>query len=411
VTPRAPHGASTRRPVYSGNRRVPGLWQRDRADGTTAFEFAGRLAGGKSTHRTLSSRTKTDAIAELRTLQVDAERGDWHRSLTASPTVAEVAQEWLAQLESRIGLRDRRRRYSPRTVRLYKQRVRSHIVPALGHLLITEPTVRHVRRFVAELEQKRRADGERLGGSVVNGTINNLSAIFEFAKRDGLVERNPVRDLNRDDRPGTKRQSEPRWITETEFHMLASELTHTFRPVAATCLYANARISEALGLIWGDIDFTAQTITIRAQLGEDGDRMPTKTEASIATLPLFDALARELREHRSRQASRDLRLVHSDHLVFTTRKGGPQSRRNAHRAIVRAAAKAGLNGDGREPVGPHDLRDSFVGIAFAQGLSPVEVAALARHANPRVTLQLYAGLADGGREQAAMTLREQGFGT
>jgi hypothetical protein len=40
----------------------------------------------------------------------------------------------------------------------------------------------------------------------------------------------------------------------------------------------------------------------------------------------------------------------------------------------------------------------------------VEVSELARHADPRVTLQLYAGLADGGRERAAAKLRKQGFG-
>jgi hypothetical protein len=39
-----------------------------------------------------------------------------------------------------------------------------------------------------------------------------------------------------------------------------------------------------------------------------------------------------------------------------------------------------------------------------------EVSALARQANPRVTLQVYAGLADGGRERASGKLVEAGFG-
>jgi hypothetical protein len=38
------------------------------------------------------------------------------------------------------------------------------------------------------------------------------------------------------------------------------------------------------------------------------------------------------------------------------------------------------------------------------------VAALARHANPRVTLAMYAGLTDEGREQAVAKLAEGGFG-
>ena len=39
-----------------------------------------------------------------------------------------------------------------------------------------------------------------------------------------------------------------------------------------------------------------------------------------------------------------------------------------------------------------------------------ETAALLRHKNPRVTMQTYAGLAEGGREKAAAKLVEAGFG-
>ena len=44
------------------------------------------------------------------------------------------------------------------------------------------------------------------------------------------------------------------------------------------------------------------------------------------------------------------------------------------------------------------------------GVSMPEAAALARHANARVTAQVYAGLTDSGREAAAAKLAEAGFG-
>lgn len=138
--------------------------------------------------------------------------------------------------------------------------------------------------------------------------------------------------------------------------------------------------------------------------------MPAKTRASDATVPLLPALARELREHRVRQAGRDLRLVQGDALVFTTSRGRPQSRRNALRAVHAAGDAASLNAEGRRPVGLHDLRHSYVALALAAGLSLAETAALARHANARVTAQVYAGLADDGRESAAAKLVETGFG-
>ena len=103
-------------------------------------------------------------------------------------------------------------------------------------------------------------------------------------------------------------------------------------------------------------------------------------------------------------------LAPADAFVFTTARGKPQSRRNALRAVHSAGDAAGLNGAGRDPVGLHDLRHSFVALALEAGVSMPEAAALARHANARVTAQVYAGLTDSGREAAAAKLAEAGFG-
>jgi integrase len=127
-------------------------------------------------------------------------------------------------------------------------------------------------------------------------------------------------------------------------------------------------------------------------------------------VPLLPALERELRAHRSRQAGRDLRFTHRDALVFSTTRGKPQSRRNALRAVQHAGDEVGLNGEGRQTVGLHDLRHSFVAIALANGVTLPEAAMLARHANPRVTLAVYAGLTDGAREVAVDKLLSAGFG-
>jgi integrase len=96
--------------------------------------------------------------------------------------------------------------------------------------------------------------------------------------------------------------------------------------------------------------------------------------------------------------------------VFCTTRGKPQSRRNTLRAVQHAADELGLNGEGRERVGLHDLRHSFIAIALANGVTLPEAAMLARHANPRVTLAIYAGLPDGAREVAVAKLTTAGFG-
>jgi integrase len=395
------YGAATRKPVYSGNRRISGLYERTLSDGSTVYDAALRLGGKVRRHR-LEAKTKTDAIAELRALQVDYERGESHRS--AGLTVNDLAADWLEHLTARVGHRDPRRRYSRRTVDLYRQRLGQHVLPELGTRPVADVTLTDVRRMVDKV------GAARLAPSTVTGIVGILSGLSRFAVKSGQLERNPVRDLDRDDRPGVGRITEPRYLTADELARLLGKVGETFRPVVACCTFAALRISEALGLTWRDVDFNAATLTISGQLGTNGERVPVKSAASAATVPLLPALARELQAHRSRLAGKDLRRVHADALVFTTSRGKPQSRRNALRAVHAAGDAAKLNGDGRQPVGLHDLRHSYVALALSSGASMAEAAALARHANAKVTAQVYAGLAENGRETAAAKLVEAGFG-
>ncbi len=153
------------------------------------------------------------------------------------------------------------------------------------------------------------------------------------------------------------------------------------------------------------MDFGGGTLTVGAQLGPDGTRVPLKTAASAATVPLLPKLAAELRAHRSRVAGRALARVQPDALVFTTSRGRPHGSRNVLRVVYAAGDAAGFNGEGRERVGVHDLRHSFVSVALAAGLTLPEAAALARHANPRVTAAVYAGLTDSARAGLGEKLR------
>jgi integrase len=403
MTQRVSHGGATRTPVYSGTRRVRGLWQRRLADGTIAYEARLRI-DGQDKRVVLEATTKSDAIREAESLRVDRDRGEQrHRSL--APTLDELAEEWIHSLEARVGLADERRRYSQRTVDLYRQRLDAHVLDRLGRRRVDELTVDDVRRLVERLT------GRGLAPGTVTSCVNILSGLLRFAVKREVVVHNVVRDLDRDDRPGVARRSEPRYLTAAEVERLLVQMSETFRPIAATCVYAGLRVSEALGLRWRDVDLKAGTITVAGQLGAAGGRIDTtKTISSAATVPMLPALRRELVAHRSRQAARSLARVRADELVFTTTRGQPQSRRNALRAVHLAGDAAGLNGDGLEPVGLHDLRHSMVAIAFELGLTAPEVAVLARHANAKVTLTVYAGLTDGGRERASNKLAEGGFG-
>jgi len=221
-----------------------------------------------------------------------------------------------------------------------------------------------------------------------------------------------VRDLDRDDRPGSMRLTEPRYLDQSEIVRLIDAVGPVFRPVIVTCATTGLRISEALGLRWRDIDLDAGSIQVCRQLDDDlTTRDDLKSPASRATVRILPALDRELRALRAGQAETDLRRVHRDALVFVTNTGQPQSRRNALRALHIAGDRCGLNSDGRERVGLHDLRHSLISQVMA-GTRDLDITAtVARHANPGVTSTMYVGLTDARRAGIAQQLVDAGIGT
>ena len=84
--------------------------------------------------------------------------------------------------------------------------------------------------------------------------------------------------------------------------------------------------------------------------------------------------------------------------MFRTASGRPQERHNAARAIRAAGTRAELGGD--KALSPHDLRHSCAALLLEAGTPAPRVAAIMRHADPRVTLTVYAGIAD--RQRAAL---------
>jgi integrase len=106
--------------------------------------------------------------------------------------------------------------------------------------------------------------------------LNVLWGPLRYALKRKLVAHNVVHDLDRDDRPGTRRQSERRYLTAAESELLLSKLSDTFKPVMHVRLYGGLRISEALGLRWCDLDLKAETLTIERQLGPRGERVPVR---------------------------------------------------------------------------------------------------------------------------------------
>jgi integrase len=388
TTPSVPARRTVKRhPVYQGKTRVPGLWERESASGRV-YEFQKRV-DGKMRRIKLRATTKTDAINEARGLGVDLDRGDVKIG-DRTVTVRALADSFVARERGVLGTRGKR------TVDLDEQRLNSHIVPVLGaKTKAAAVSPAQIRKLIDTLKARG------LAGSTIRGCVSTASAMFRHGVRDlEAVPRNPCRDLERGDLPSGNRETEPRYLSVEQINVIFDRMTPVFRPAAATCFWAALRISEALRLTWADVDFDAAEIRVPG----------TKTDASEASVPLLPALARELRAHRERQAALGFDRIRPEALVFQTSSGRSPGRRNALRALQTAAEHAGLVEGDQEPVGLHDLRHSLAANSFALGLTDAEVARLLRHANPRVTTTIYAGLVEGEAAKLGEKLAAGGFG-
>lgn len=163
------------------------------------------------------------------------------------------------------------------------------------------------------------------------------------------------------------------------------------------------RISEQLGLLWGDIDFEAGVVHIRRIQERDGSLSEcTKTEAGTRSIPMSPMLRQMLLDWRLRCPRLDGEL----HRAFPgpgrlqpwplPRKDGGKAM-SYHNFLKRRwkpiFAKLDL-----PYISPHTARHQFVSTLQAQGVEVGLVAELAGHANPSVTLGHYTQAVRGGAE-------------
>jgi len=381
-------------PVYEGSRRIPGLTIRTKLDGTPVYEIIVRVGGGKRRRIILDAQTHEEAIAEVR-----RDLRDRGNAADRSKTVSEYVSESLNMDK----LRAAKGEMSPRTVALHRSRAELHLLPLVGSVAARELRPGQVKRLLERLE------AQGLSGSSRRGVLSILRRALDRAVDDGVVRENVARITKA---PSGKRSRNPRRLNPAQVEALLAKLSDAFRAPVAIMAYQGLRVSETLGLRWRDVDMSKDEegkpigkLTVAGQL--DGkERRPTKTPSSKARIDMTERALAVLEEWQARQVLKGNRVGSND-LVFTTSRGLPQSRRNVHRALTTAATNAGLNDDIDLPsVTVHDLRGSCGSIALSAGTPLVEVSRFLRHANTKVTAELYSDVMEDTENRSARAIDE-----
>jgi integrase len=276
----------------------------------------------------------------------------------------------------------------PLTAKLTMARLRAHVMPLLGRRKAKDIGAGDIERFVRDVAAGKTAKDEKTGPRtrvIVTGgdgaarkVVRDMSAMFSFAVRRGIVPANPVSTA-------AVRKTDGR----SETYLSLDDLTRLGAVLAAMVAegmpskvadgvrllaLTGCRRNEILGLRWSEIDLEAGLLRL-----ED-----TKTGRSLRPLPAAAAaiLARIEKTHGS-----DFVFPASTGAGFYTgtKRFWPVIRRRAE-----LPPEATL----------HSLRHSVGALSASSGESILVVGAILGHANPRST-SVYAHVAQDPAKRAA----------
>lgn len=174
------------------------------------------------------------------------------------------------------------------------------------------------------------------------------------------------------------------------------------------------RRGEALGLRWQDLDFEHKTAVIRQTVGAIRGKVvrePLPKSSKPRVIDLDTKTIKILKTHKAAQAADKLKLGSryiDEDLVFARGSvrlrdgrmaGGPLHPERTSRLFDARIAQHKL-----PDIRLHDLRHTWASLALKSGIPVKVVQERLGHANPTITMNIYAHVIKGRQAEAAETV-------
>jgi integrase len=323
---------------------------------------------------------KKDAEEWRAQARVEVKKGV-HTAESSSVTVAEVAELWLTRGEAE-GL-------EPGTMRYYRDMVKLHVNPIVGHLKLSQlnqPTVERAKDKL--LETRSRAMTQK--------AIKILKGILKDAKRRGLVSQNVAQDVSVKDQH--RHKEEIVVPSPAEVRQLIDGATGRWRPLLITAIFTGLRASELRGLTWDNVNLQEGMIHVRQRADRYNTMGSPKSKAGRRDIPIGNFVVNTLKEWKLACPKGDLNLV------FPNTIGKVESLANVYnRGFGPLQKGCGLTVDTGEkdqdgaPVlkaryGFHALRHFYASWLINQGFKPKHIQTLMGHSSITLTFDTYGHL-------------------
>ena len=332
-------------------------------------------------------RTEAEAKEARDNARVAAPRGEYvDRS---SVTVEVYLREWL--LTHSVAVK-------PKTLSGYRYDVEHYVIPHIGGLRLQSLRPATISKLYRELLDRGGRGAKPLSPRTVDHVHRTLrKALGDAVRVDQSLTSNPV---ERATRPHARHEDRGGVWNPTQLNeFLTAASRHRLGAFYRLAAYTGARRGELLNLRWTDLDLEASEVTFSGSTDViDGQRVEGTTKGGRRRIVSLDTGTVDImREHRKAQRVERMAAgrwwCDDDDLVFRAQEGSP-----LHPDSVTALARKLIAASDLPPARLHDLRHVHATTLLLAGVPVHVVAARLGHADPAITLRVYAHVL---REHAA----------
>lgn len=350
------------------------------------FDAERDTAGKRKIQYVTFRGTKREAQIKLAGLITAVGQGIYVESSKA--TVAEFAR-------GRVDVWEDAGAITARTATRYRQLIENQIAPHIGDKLLQKLTRLDLEGWHATL----RTGG--LAPRTIGHAHRVLGKALGDAERDDLVTRN-VCKLQKAPRVG---ESEMTIVQDVPGFVSKLHGSRLYVP-AMLALFTGMRLGEVLALRWRRIQLDRKMLEVREALepvkGVVGFKAP-KTKAGRRDISLPDILLGALRDYRREQLELNMQLglgrPPDDALLFCQLDGSPLYPSNVSSDWGLFAQRIGM-----PEITFHGLRHTHASQLIDSGVDIVTISKRLGHANPRVTLAIYAHMFRSDDSKAAAAI-------
>lgn len=286
----------------------------------------------------------------------------------------------------------------------YKNIIKNHISPVLGHMKLKDITPVHVQHFVNVLKNKpsKKAKTGKLSSGSVRRYFTVLQSIMHSAYKLGIIGINPA-DGDRITLPSLDEET-TEIFTEDEvdkiFNLLEQE-TLQFKLLIHMAINTGCRRGELVALKWSDINFSTGVLTVqRSNYKVKGKPIKSKETKSgkrrYITLPPY--CVSMLKHYRTEQAQLRFDLGDAwcgDNWIFIQADGKPM-----HPTTPTEQFNDFLKKHHLKHIKFHALRHTSATLLLANGTNIKNVASRLGHSQLKTTNRYVHAIDDADKEAA-----------